>query len=84
MYLQGSTQWDSLAHVGYDGKFYNDADTSTVTAHGGAAREVDGEFIPFHQVAIRDLGLTLSEIFTFLEELKLSIYLKATTVKGVL
>ena len=43
MYLQGSTQWDSLAHVGYDDKFYNDADTSTVTAHGGAARNDIGK-----------------------------------------
>ena len=30
MYLQGSTQWDSLAHVGYDNKFYNDTPTSAV------------------------------------------------------
>jgi len=183
MYLQGSTQWDSLAHVGYENKFYNDTPTSAVTAHGGAARndigklhqsfvtrgvlldmvrykgcekdghlpkdypitvadldgcaqaqkvvvksgdalcirtgwvpywytlkthdekeayfhaqpgvsvytaewiqkkeisciavdniaverlpsEIDGEFIPFHQVAIRDLGLSLGEIFTFEE-----------------
>jgi kynurenine formamidase len=29
--------------------------------------EIDGEFIPFHQVAIRDLGLSLGEIFTFEE-----------------
>ena len=27
--------------------------------------EIDGEFIPFHQVAIRDIGLSLGEIFTF-------------------
>ena len=27
--------------------------------------EVDDEFIPFHQVATRDLGLSLGEIFTF-------------------
>jgi kynurenine formamidase len=183
MYLQGSTQWDSLAHVGYGDRFYNDLPTSAVTAHGGAAKndigklyqsfvtrgvlldmvrykgyekdghlpkdypitvadldgcaqaqkievrsgdalcirtgwvpywytlkthdeqvayfhaqpgmsvhtlewihqkeisciamdniaverlptEIDGEFIPFHQVAIRDLGLSLGEIFTFEE-----------------
>jgi len=183
MYLQGSTQWDSLAHVGYGDQFYNAVPTSAVTAHGGAARndigklyqsfvtrgvlldmvrykgyekdghlpkdypitvadldgcaqaqkvevksgdalcmrtgwvpywytlktndekeayfhaqpgmsvstlewihkkeisciavdniaverlptEIDGEFIPFHQVAIRDLGLSLGEIFTFEE-----------------
>ncbi len=27
--------------------------------------EIDDEFIPFHQVAIRDIGLSLGEIFTF-------------------
>ncbi|MGH7964394.1 MAG: cyclase family protein, partial [Candidatus Binatia bacterium] len=29
--------------------------------------EIDGEFIPFHLVAIRDMGLSLGEIFTFEE-----------------
>ena len=43
MYLQGSTQWDSLAHVGYENKFYNDTPTSAVTAHGGAARNDIGK-----------------------------------------
>jgi kynurenine formamidase len=38
MPLQGSTQWDSLAHVGYDGHFYNGAELKDVTAHAGAAR----------------------------------------------
>ncbi len=38
MYLQGSTQWDSLAHVGYGDRFYNDTPTSAISAHGGAAR----------------------------------------------
>jgi hypothetical protein len=33
MYLQGSTQWDSLSHVGYGDRFYNDLPTSAVTAH---------------------------------------------------
>jgi len=26
MPLQCATQWDSLAHIGYDGRFYNDVD----------------------------------------------------------
>jgi len=43
MYLQGSTQWDSLAHVGYDNKFYNDLPASAVTAHGGAAKNDIGK-----------------------------------------
>ena len=38
MPLQGSTQWDSLAHVGYDGHFYNGVELNAVTAHAGAAR----------------------------------------------
>ena len=43
MYLQGSTQWDSLAHVGYDGKYYNDVPTSAITAHGGASKNDIGK-----------------------------------------
>jgi hypothetical protein len=43
MYLQGSTQWDSLAHVGYDNCFYNNVPTSAVTAHGGAAKNDIGK-----------------------------------------
>lgn len=38
MPLQGSTQWDSLAHVGYDGHFYNGVELKQVTAHAGAAK----------------------------------------------
>lgn len=37
MPLQSVTQWDGLAHVGYDGKFYNDIDADTVTTLGGSA-----------------------------------------------
>ncbi len=37
--LQCASQWDSLAHVGYDDKFYNDVIASkAVTARGGASR----------------------------------------------
>lgn len=34
---QCATQWDSLAHIGYDGRFYNDRPYSIVTASGGAS-----------------------------------------------
>jgi kynurenine formamidase len=35
---QAATHWDSLAHVGYDGRLYNDVDDSVITSDGGAAR----------------------------------------------
>ena len=38
MPLQCATQWDSLAHVGYDGRFYNDVPAGAITAMGGASR----------------------------------------------
>jgi hypothetical protein len=38
MPLQCATQSDSLAHVGYDSRAYNDVPYSAVTAAGGAAR----------------------------------------------
>jgi len=38
MPLQCATQWDSLAHVAYDGKAYNDMPYSAVTAAEGATR----------------------------------------------
>ena len=36
MPLQGATQWDSLAHVGYDDRFYNDVDVRTGAWHWAA------------------------------------------------
>jgi len=36
--LQGATQWDSLAHVGYDGLLYNGVPVSNVTVRSGARR----------------------------------------------
>jgi kynurenine formamidase len=36
--LQCATQWDSLAHVGYDGQFYNGAPAETVSTMTGATR----------------------------------------------
>ena len=38
MGLQCATQWDSLAHVGYDGFFYNGVPMSAVTTGSGAKR----------------------------------------------
>jgi kynurenine formamidase len=38
MPLQSGTQWDGLAHIGYDGMMYNGVPTSAVTAYRGARR----------------------------------------------
>ncbi len=38
MPLQCATQWDSLAHVGYDGLLYNNVPVAAVTATRGATR----------------------------------------------
>jgi kynurenine formamidase len=35
---QAASHWDSLAHVGYEGRLYNDIDDTVVTAEGGASR----------------------------------------------
>jgi kynurenine formamidase len=35
---QAATHWDSLAHVGYEGRLYNGLDASVVTAEAGATR----------------------------------------------
>ncbi len=39
--LQGATQWDSLAHVYYDGKLYNGHPVEGVTAEGAARNSID-------------------------------------------
>ena len=41
MPLQCGTQWDSLAHVFYDGKMYNGHDASLVTESGALANSID-------------------------------------------
>ena len=41
MPLQGATQWDSLAHVGYDDVFYNNVSVHSVMALGGATAQRD-------------------------------------------
>jgi len=40
MPLQIATQWDGLAHVGYDGQFYNGAPASAVTVEGAARNSI--------------------------------------------
>jgi kynurenine formamidase len=35
---QAATHWDSLAHVGYERKLYNDIDDTVITPEGGAGR----------------------------------------------
>jgi kynurenine formamidase len=35
---QAATHWDALAHVGYEGKLYNDTDDDVITSGAGAAR----------------------------------------------
>jgi kynurenine formamidase len=46
MPLQGATQWDSLAHVGYDDRFYNDVPVNAVTAMKGATRNGIDQVLP--------------------------------------
>jgi kynurenine formamidase len=46
MPLQGATQWDSLAHVGYDDLFYNDVSVHTVLARSGASRNAIDNALP--------------------------------------
>jgi kynurenine formamidase len=41
MPLQCATQWDSLAHVHYDGKLYNGYPADTITAAGAAKNSID-------------------------------------------
>lgn len=41
MPLQCGTQWDSLAHVFYDGKMYNDRDIRLVTGQGAAKNGIE-------------------------------------------
>ena len=41
MPLQCGTQWDSLAHVYYDGKMYNDRDMRLVTSRGAAKNGIE-------------------------------------------
>ena len=38
MGLQAATQWDSLAHIGYDGLFYNGVPAAAVNSFTGASR----------------------------------------------
>jgi kynurenine formamidase len=46
MPLQCATQWDSLAHVGYDGFAYNGVPASAITASDGATRNSFSQVAP--------------------------------------
>jgi kynurenine formamidase len=46
MPLQSGTQWDGLAHVGYDGELYNGVPTDTVGAVSGATRNAIDKTLP--------------------------------------
>jgi kynurenine formamidase len=46
MPLQSATQWDSLAHVGYDDLFYNNVSVHSVMALGGASRNAINNALP--------------------------------------
>jgi kynurenine formamidase len=46
MPLQGATQWDSLAHVGYDNLLYNGVSVEVVTAMRGALRNSIDQALP--------------------------------------
>jgi kynurenine formamidase len=46
MPLQSATQWDGLAHVGYDGRFYNNAPTASMNALNGATRNSIDQTLP--------------------------------------
>ena len=41
MPLQCATQWDSLAHIFYEGKMYNGYDATLVTSSGAAKNSID-------------------------------------------
>ncbi len=44
MPLQSATQWDSLAHVYYDGQLYNGVPAATVTSGGAERNGIDKQF----------------------------------------
>ncbi|MCP1471484.1 kynurenine formamidase [Sphingobium sp. OAS761] len=46
MPLQSGTQWDGLAHVGYDGLLYNGVSADTITAMSGVARNAIDRALP--------------------------------------
>ncbi len=50
MPLQSVTQWDGLAHAGYDGQFYNGVPASSVTTMGGSA------ILSIHQIAKKGIA----------------------------
>ena len=59
MPLQAATQWDGLAHVGYDGQMYNGVPAETVAARGGST-ELSIEHVAQHGVAGRGVLLDVA------------------------
>ena len=59
MPLQAATQWDGLAHVGYDGQMYNGVPAHTVAARGGSA-ELSIEHVAQHGIAGRGILLDVA------------------------
>jgi kynurenine formamidase len=71
MPLQSSTQWDALAHVHYDGRFFNDAAVESVDGFGAARNGIDKvhdrfvsrgvllDIARLHDVALLDPGYAI-------------------------
>jgi kynurenine formamidase len=59
MPLQAATQWDGLAHVGYDGMMYNGVPATTVAARGGSS-DLSVEHVAQHGIAGRGVLLDVA------------------------
>ncbi len=59
MPLQAATQWDGLAHVGYDGLMYNGVPAETVAARGGSS-DLSVEHVAQHGIAGRGVLLDIA------------------------
>jgi kynurenine formamidase len=59
MPLQAATQWDGLAHVGYDGQMYNGVAAETVSARGGSV-DLSVEHVAQHGIAGRGVLLDVA------------------------
>lgn len=59
MPLQTATQWDGLAHVGYDDYFYNGVPASTVSPRGGSA-ELSIDRVAEHGISGRGILLDVA------------------------
>jgi kynurenine formamidase len=59
MPLQAATQWDGLAHVGYDGQMYNGVSAATVAPRGGSS-DLSIEHVAQHGIAGRGVLLDVA------------------------